>query len=485
MLTSINLLDHEKVNKEIVDFIIKKAKNINFFLMDKDGNLLCKNEACQKKIIDMNSEYLASGIAKKRHTASAIKKAILMEEKLSDDSHFLSSKAPFVVDGNVEGVIGVSVGACDQKRIEELEMENKLQSIQLKNQEEVRQLAEQIVHDIHSPLLALSIFVKSCESLSKKDHAFLESAIGSIENITRDLINKYEENITEKDANHTEEYILVPFGLSDIIKTKKYQIRRHNINFNFLNGVSDNFVFIKGDNINFKRIVSNLISTAIESFDINGGTVDVGFTIENHEVKIYVQNNGAAIPKKIIDALVNGYDVNSLSGDKRYSCLQQTKKIADQMNGSMLIQSKKDDGTKLTVSFAQSESPEWITKEIVIPKSSIVIILDDDLSTYKLLENRLYTHFNDIKIKYFKFGNEAIDFINSSAEKEKILLLVDYDLKNQGINGIDVIEKCKLHAQSILVSSCYTYKIKNFPSKSNVIKFLSKSHIPDIPFKVV
>ncbi len=368
------------------------------------------------------------------------------------------------------------------------EMEQEIESLKekLKNQEEVKRLAEQIVHDIHSPLLALSIFVRSCESLSEKDHAFLESAIDSIENITRNLINKYEENGgIEKSVDSVEEYIFVPFCLSDIVQTKKYQIRKPNIKINFLKDIVEDFVFIKGNNTNFKRLISNLINNAVESLDINGGTIEVGFNVENQEVKIHVQDNGSEISNENFNITINDNPDDNAKENGYYSGIWKAKNIVEKMNGKMFVQSEENIGTKITLVFTQSESPEWITKEVIIPKNSIVVILDDDHSTYKLLENRLYGYLDDIEIKYFNFGKDAFNFINSFKEKEKIFLLADYDLRNQNISGIDVIEKCKLQKQSILVSSRQAHKIRNFSDKSKFIKFLSKAHIPNIPFKIM
>jgi FixJ family two-component response regulator len=91
---------------------------------------------------------------------------------------------------------------------------------------------------------------------------------------------------------------------------------------------------------------------------------------------------------------------------------------------------------------------------------------------------------DDIAVRYFTQGNEAINFINSSKEKNRIFLLADYELRNQEINGVDVIEKCNMQNKSILVTSVYMCKIKEFPEKCDVIKVLSKALIPDIPIVI-
>ncbi|MDR3253541.1 MAG: hypothetical protein LBT07_01075, partial [Endomicrobium sp.] len=77
-------------------------------------------------------------------------------------------------------------------------------------------------------------------------------------------------------------------------------------------------------------------------------------------------------------------------------------------------------------------------------------------------------------------GLEAVEYINSIQEKDKIFLLADYDLRNQDINGIDVIEKCSLQKQAVIVTSAYSANIKDFNEKCKSIKIFIKSYINDI-----
>jgi 5S rRNA maturation endonuclease (ribonuclease M5) len=79
---------------------------------------------------------------------------------------------------------------------------------------------------------------------------------------------------------------------------------------------------------------------------------------------------------------------------------------------------------------------------------------------------------------------EAIEFINSKGdkEKEKVLLLTDYEFKGQGINGIEVIEKTKMEDKHIVVTSQYLSDMKNFNEK---IRTFQKMYLNDIPLLLV
>jgi hypothetical protein len=61
--------------------------------------------------------------------------------------------------------------------------------------------------------------------------------------------------------------------------------------------------------------------------------------------------------------------------------------------------------------------------------------------------------------------------------KEKVILLTDYEFKDRGLNGIDVIEECNMQERSILVTDVYISKIKDFNKKSKFLKVLHKAYI--------
>lgn len=94
-------------------------------------------------------------------------------------------------------------------------------------------------------------------------------------------------------------------------------------------------------------------------------------------------------------------------------------------------------------------------------------------------------NYPEIQVKYFKSGKETINFIQnlSTFEKKKVFLLTDYELINQGINGLDIIEKTGIE-RSILTTSHHAKKdIRTRASKIGT-KILPKRLVPEISITV-
>jgi hypothetical protein len=90
---------------------------------------------------------------------------------------------------------------------------------------------------------------------------------------------------------------------------------------------------------------------------------------------------------------------------------------------------------------------------------------------------------NKITIKYFTQGKEALKYLKSLENKEKVFLIADYELK-EDINGIDVIDKASMKERHLLVTNMYLSDIKEFNKKSGYIKIFHKMYINDISLKV-
>jgi PAS domain-containing protein len=101
--------------------------------------------------------------------------------------------------------------------------------------------------------------------------------------------------------------------------------------------------------------------------------------------------------------------------------------------------------------------------------------LDDDVLVHDMWKSRFSEHSNEVSVKYFTQGLEVVDFITSLKEKNKVFLLSDYELENQELNGIDVIEKSNMQEQHILVMGVQTSEIKDFGEKSKFLKMFNKA----------
>lgn len=393
---------------------------------------------------------------------------------------YLSYKTPlYDIHGKIVGLLGISIDITDRKRVEELEIQNKIQA-------EINRLSEQVSHDIQTPLAVMSMTLNQCKGISEEDHIKLRNAVTSIRTVSSHLLHKYtDEETIEKLADPIERYILVPHSLDDRISSKRYEYKNLDVIFNFIKGSEDPFIFIRGDFSNYFRMMSNLINNAVEAMEGSlKVVVDIGFNLRGQEVEIFVQDYGKGMPKETVDKILNDVEVGTTKEGGHGIGLQQIKRTIKQMNGRLLIDSKKNEGTRFSLIFQRSESPSWFVDKIVLPKGSTVVVLDDDVAIHKYWQTRLESYKDDIAVKCFTQGDETVEFINSSKEKNKIFLLTDYELRHQDINGIDVIEKCGLEKRSILLTSCYTSRIQDFPKKAEYIKFLIKAVMDTVPITV-
>ena len=117
-------------------------------------------------------------------------------------------------DGNIIGVIGNSIDITAQKEAERLKQES---------QEKFTRLANQVAHDIRSPLASLLMIVKSCEHIPEADRIALREAATSISDIANHLLHQYEKREFGLEETEERQAMLVSMALLEVLTAKKYQ----------------------------------------------------------------------------------------------------------------------------------------------------------------------------------------------------------------------------------------------------------------------
>jgi signal transduction histidine kinase len=445
------------------------------------GNLLYKNDACKRQVRETHVRGLAQETWEATVNVMELRKQIILEEQSLEGNYYLVVKSPFIINDKVEGVIGLAVDITDRKKIEALEIENRLQKSN-------KILAEQIAHDIRSPLASLSMLIQYCKDLPEKEHTMLKNTVVSIETIANNLLEKYKENdkaMPFVDMT-TEQYVCIYLGLKEVLERERVKNKETKITFNYYPKPEYKFVFIKGDYSDFCRMMSNLLNNAVEAIlsfqDENKiGIIDADFMVKDRNVEISVKDNGKGMPKEMIDNILNDIHVGSTKEAGHGIGMEQIKATLKDMKAQWQIKSTENIGTEITLIFPKLELPEWFADKIVLNKGDTVVVIDEDTSIHEAWATCFQEYLSNITVKYFNQGLEAINFIGSIKEKNKIFLLTDYELKEEGMNGIDVIEKYGLQKRSILVTNAYTSKIKDFNEKNKTIRFFYKEYINDIP----
>jgi hypothetical protein len=84
-------------------------------------------------------------------------------------------------------------------------------------------------------------------------------------------------------------------------------------------------------------------------------------------------------------------------------------------------------------------------------------------------------------LKFFENGQETVDFINSFEEKNRLVLLTDYELRKQELNGLSVIEESAVdNTKTVLVTGIYNRKEIQEKAESSGVKILPKSLVEDV-----
>lgn len=386
--------------------------------------------------------------------------------------------------GKVIGVFGVSVDVTDSKEAERLKIENESHKAQLMEQQRFKKIAEQLAHDIRSPLASLGMLVKSCSELPENERIAFREVGMTIEDIANDLLNKYKNQEPSSEAD-TRAPILVSALLLQLLTDKKYQYKDRSIKFDHNFTQKGNFAFIKIEGAALKRSISNIINNAADAFEGQEGKITLRLDASKEWVKIIVQDNGKGMSPELIDKIMKNISVTEGKKDGHGIGLTQVRETLQRNHGELSIDSTVGKGTKITLTFPRITAPSWIAESIKLGKEDSVIVLDDDNSIHIAWDAHFEKILKDapgIKLKHFQQGKEALEFINSLTpqNKEKIFLLTDYELLKQELNGLHVVEQGKIK-RSVLVTSHYANtEVREHAAKTGT-KILPKQLASEIP----
>ncbi|HLX52638.1 MAG TPA: HAMP domain-containing sensor histidine kinase, partial [Aquella sp.] len=355
-------------------------------------------------------------------------------------------------------------------------LENDKQKAILEEQEKFRKFVGQIVHDIKSPLASLrGVVNESGSAIPEEKRITLRKASMRISDIAQHMLSRYK---NEFDEGELAEPLLVSAAMLEVIGEKRYEHSTVNFDTDFKSQAD--FAFIRVESGQFKRMISNLLNNAVEALE---GKPDEKISLRLNTnaqwIIITIRDNGKGISKELVDKIKG--DLPVTEGKKHGSGigLTQVREAVQRNFGKFEIYSTLGQGTSIILRFPKILPPAWIAEEVKIIKGDTIVILDDDKSIHGAWDLQLKPILsklpNKLEVKHFTEGMDAINFINSfsTREKNKICLLTDYELLNQDINGLQVVEQTKIK-RSILVTSHYANLAIRDRSSNLGIKILPK-----------
>ncbi|MCC2644245.1 MAG: hypothetical protein K0R94_23 [Burkholderiales bacterium] len=332
-------------------------------------------------------------------------------------------------EGNIIGLIGVSLDVTDRKEVERLKAENEknkakleTEKLRLENeryqatamqQAQFRKIAAQVAHDIASPIFALQMILPRCDVLPEN---------------TRTALNKFSTRIIDISQNFLSQFKQKP---EDGIT---------------INGIT------KIDS--FKRMMSNIINNSVDALEDKEGIISIYLDTIDDKVQIVIEDNGKGMSKEITDKILRNITITSGKIDGHGIGFSQIRDTLVNNQGSFDIDTELGRGTKIILTFPKIETPKWITDKIELDHDTLVIIVDDEPYVHEAWECKFKLSVPNISKKHFEQGRETIDFLNqlTDEEKKKVFLLIDYELLKQKLNGLEIIQKTNVR-NAILVTS--------------------------------
>lgn len=324
----------------------------------------------------------------------------------------------------------------------------------------IGETSKQVAHDIRSPLAALDMVMKDITDIPESKRLMIREAVTRIHDIANELLYKNTTGISgeQQELSDVMGKYLISDILNSILSEKRMQYRdKHGISIEHKVDAASYGHFISVEMISFSRVISNLINNSVESIKGSNGLIEVSLSQNSQsEICITIKDNGVGIPAALINKLgAKGQSFNKKGGAGLGLSYAFTS--IEKWGGRISITSKRGQGTTVTIALPKAENPKSFVDSIKIRPHSNIVILDDDLSVHQIWQGRLDSIItNDNKLKVMHFSNPD-EFLAWYRDKDTVidLFLVDYEYLGYELNGIDVIKKCQLSKESILVTSRY------------------------------
>lgn len=234
--------------------------------------------------------------------------------------------------------------------------------IHLAKQISFNQLAQQVSHDIRSPLSALNMALSSIQVVAEDRRILINNAVQRINEIANDLLLKTKtsvnENPTYNSINSLQKSEHISLIVEQIISEKCIQYRdKMNVKIR-ADELNSDIGFADINDSDLKRILSNLINNSVEAFKNNDGEVIVSIRTYPEVVQIVVSDNGCGISLENLIRL--GEKGFTISKDGNGLGIYHAKKKIENLGGKFNVISKVDVGTTVTITL----------KRLLVPNGS-------------------------------------------------------------------------------------------------------------------
>ena len=215
---------------------------------------------------------------------------------------------------------------------------------ELERSKRIGQSLFRITHEIKNPLAVCKGYL---DMLDYEDEAKLKKYIGIIkEEIERSL------SIVDEFADYTkikvnQDIMDINMLLEDTLKSIKSLLAKKNIKLK--QNIKDDEIYINGDYNKLKQVLVNLIKNSVEAINHNEGLIEISSKETLNNINITIKDNGCGMDKESLDRCGETFFTTKPHGTGLGVGL--SKEIIRLHNGTIVYESKKDQGTKVTITL--------------------------------------------------------------------------------------------------------------------------------------
>ena len=490
---------------------------IGIYWLDLDNKVVGANEQAVKDVGQNGIEYyigkspynyfphdMADNIVQHNNEVIRTRKVLANEEPIKDVTtgeikYFMAFKVPLFDDEDkVIGVLGTSVDITREKRAVELQLETERQKAKIEEQERFEKIASEVAHDMEGQVGGLACAVVNAKSyLPEKLRIDFNTALTKLKHISAYLISIPKQKLLKKQGleasqietrmqvNEQKQPVILQLDLLQALSEKGYEYSS-TIDFKHEFAANSELACIEALPSDIYRMLSNLLNNSIQALkDKKDAKIVIKLAIEDDQAKIIIKDNGKGMSEAVLKKLRNNIAVTDGKEEGHGIGMGQVRSALKNNNGTMEIESQVGKGTTTTLTFPIIPTPDWLVTEVIITKGDTIVVLDDDPTIHEVWDNKFEDYKQIVDVIHFTNGEEAIDFINSGKiDKERIILLTDYELVSQNLNGLDVVAQTKIPNTFLVTSHFDNLKIRQSIDKEK-IKLLPKQMASGIVIKEI
>ncbi len=216
---------------------------------------------------------------------------------------------------------------------------------------------ENMSHEIRTPFNAIIGYSEIIdESVELEDYGTLSELAGSLKDVLKRVLNLFN-NIVEVFQIEAGEVELekVNLNCNQVLKSvyNKRLEEASNKNLDFKIEIGDEWLNIETDWIKFERIIDSLVDNSIKY--TSSGSIVLSSGISDDSAQINIKDTGQGIDEKEINRMLEPFAQEEEGYTRGYEGaglgLTIAYKLTQLLNGKFIIQSAKNKGTEITLTF--------------------------------------------------------------------------------------------------------------------------------------